>query len=159
MKSIQNIPSETGDETVLHPSYATADITQETTDGIFNNLSIGLAISPKGDQVAIYQEPNIGQWKDEARLPKCSFPIRLFNNPLVMNQDNIPSNVGENFPNQDSVIMEIEGNRSDRIQLVQQESIPHRIFDSFIGYGAFLTEKKNIDCERHSVNTSLYNNP
>ncbi|KAF9945494.1 hypothetical protein BGZ65_010684, partial [Modicella reniformis] len=41
----------------------------------FNNFSIGLAISPKGDKVAIYQEPKIGQWMDDARLPKCSFPI------------------------------------------------------------------------------------
>ncbi|KAF9937590.1 hypothetical protein BGZ65_001360, partial [Modicella reniformis] len=142
MKSIQNMPEQTGDESVLHPSYAlhpsnaTADI---TPDEIFNNLSIGLAISPKGDYVAIYQEPKIGQWSEGSRLPECSFPIRLFNNPLVPNQDSIAVKVEENAPP----------------QLVQQ-IIHHRIFNSFIGYGAFLTEKYKIGWKR---NNAIYDNP
>ncbi|KAF9993321.1 hypothetical protein BGZ65_011181, partial [Modicella reniformis] len=69
------------------------------------------------------------------------------------NQNGDHVNPGENVLNQDSVPA------NDGIQLVQQESIPHRISDSFIGYGTFLTEKEDIDWERHSVNTALYNNP
>ncbi|KAF9992022.1 hypothetical protein BGZ65_012795, partial [Modicella reniformis] len=144
LKSIENIPEQTGDESVLRPSYATADTIQETSEPEepFSNLSIGLAISPKGDQVAIYQEPKIGQWKDGSRLPQCSFPIRLFNNPLIPNKDSITVEVAEN----------------ERHWLLQQATIPHRIFDSFVGYGGFLTENEKVDLERPSVSTVFYNN-
>ncbi|KAF9928511.1 hypothetical protein BGZ65_006246, partial [Modicella reniformis] len=144
MKSIQKIPEQTGDESVLHPSYATADISQETHHEIFNNLSIGLAISPKGDYVAIYQEPSIGQWKDGSKLDKCLSRIRVFNNPLAGWQKK-----------PESYALDVDEIEQDETKLVPQ-SIPHRIFDSFIGYGAFLTEKENIHCEKNSL---IYDSP
>ncbi|KAF9917042.1 hypothetical protein BGZ65_000023, partial [Modicella reniformis] len=54
MNSIKSIP-ETGGKSVLPPIYATADFPansgdESTPDKVFSNLSIGLAISPKGDQ-------------------------------------------------------------------------------------------------------------
>ncbi|KAF9968958.1 hypothetical protein BGZ65_012450, partial [Modicella reniformis] len=153
MGSVMDIPEQMGDTSVLQPSYATADVIPEVHIPVdIDILSIGLAISPKGDYVAIYQEPKIGQWEDGSRLPECSFPIRLFNNPLVLNRGSIAPKVEKNVPGQ--VAVEVEGNALS--QLVEQESIQHRIFDSFIGYGAFLTEKKNIRWERNSV---IYDNP
>ncbi|KAG0004131.1 hypothetical protein BGZ65_000870, partial [Modicella reniformis] len=155
MGSIEDLPEQMRDTSFLRPSSATADVIQKIPKPCdFSNLSIGLAISPKGDQVAIYQEPNIGQWRDGSRLFECSFPIRLFNNPLVPNQDDIAAKVEENVPDQDSTSVEVE--EITPPQLVEQEIIPHRIFDSFIGYGAFLTEKKNIGSDRNSV---IYDNP
>ncbi|KAG0344209.1 hypothetical protein BGZ54_005949, partial [Gamsiella multidivaricata] len=46
-------------------------------------LPIGLALSTNGDQVAIYQEPKIGEWMDGSKMNKASFPFKLFDNPLV----------------------------------------------------------------------------
>ncbi|KAF9961094.1 hypothetical protein BGZ65_011228, partial [Modicella reniformis] len=140
MGSITDILEQT-DTSTLRPSYAMADVTQEIPmPGDIDNLSIGLAISPNGDYVAIYQEPKIGQW-DDTKLPKCSFPIRLLKNPLV--------------PNNDSITVEVEENGQP--QLMQQKTIPHRIFDSFVGYGAFLTEKDKVDWKSHCVSTVLNN--
>ncbi|KAF9970370.1 hypothetical protein BGZ65_011185, partial [Modicella reniformis] len=137
MGSIMELPEQMGDTSVLRPSFITVDVTpipELIIPGDINKLSIGLAISPKGDQVMIYQEPGIGQWIDESRLPKCSFPIRLFKNPLVPFQDSTTVKVEENAPP----------------QLVQQ-TIPHRSLDFFVGYGAFLMESKNVDWEMNDV--------
>ncbi|KAF9982262.1 hypothetical protein BGZ65_003067, partial [Modicella reniformis] len=101
-------PSNPGDTSDLQPIYAT---TSEHEN--FSNLSIGLSISSKGDQVAIYQEPRIGQWKDGSKLNKCSFRIRLFKNPLVY--------------------------KSERSDLTRR-NINHLFFDSFVGFGTFLTQ-------------------
>ncbi|KAF9969882.1 hypothetical protein BGZ65_011555, partial [Modicella reniformis] len=136
-----------------------------------------------GDQVAIYQEPKIGQWKDGSKVEKCLFRIHVYKNPLVPNQDNIPTIGGENVPNQDGapvnagndgdILVDMRGapvnpggnvpNQDSAptkvgIKLVPQETIPHRIFESFIGYGAFLTEKESIDWEGNNIHTSLYKN-
>ncbi|KAF9944378.1 hypothetical protein BGZ65_012147, partial [Modicella reniformis] len=158
MKSIESIPKQTGDMSVLHPSFVTADVTQKISvpGEIFKNLSIGLAISPKGDKVAIYQEPNVGQWKDGSKLEKSSFRIRVFNNPLVRRPKQ-PERRQE--PKSGIYTLAVDGIEHDGTQLVPQETIPHRIFDSFIGYGAFLTEKVNTDWERNSVSAALCNTP
>ncbi|KAF9993970.1 hypothetical protein BGZ65_010440, partial [Modicella reniformis] len=100
----------------------------------FRNLSIGLAISSKGDQVAIYQEPKIGQWKNDTKFPECSFRIHLYNNPLAPKQHDITLDVGG------------DGN---------QTIAPHRVFDSFVGYGAFSTEMEDtlfVSCNGFFLN-------
>ncbi|KAF9950769.1 hypothetical protein BGZ65_006388, partial [Modicella reniformis] len=107
----------------------------------FSNLSIGLAISPKGDQVAIYQEPKIGQWMDDAKLPKCSFQIRLFKNPLARRSAQSPvTNTG------------IDTGPS----MFEAQTISHQRFDSFVGYGAFLTDPENYQWEMNDVNAVLF---
>ncbi|KAF9984497.1 hypothetical protein BGZ65_000251, partial [Modicella reniformis] len=129
MKSIedQSIP---GNMSVLQPTYAAIAVPYYGLEDL-RNLSIGFAISPTGGQVAIYQEPEIGQWVDGTKLEKCSFRIRVFNNPLVRKAD--------------SVTLTVDGTVQNEIQLEQQDISPHQLFDSFIGYGAFLTETENND--------------
>ncbi|KAF9084421.1 hypothetical protein BGX27_003811, partial [Mortierella sp. AM989] len=48
-----------------------------------SDISLGLAISANGDQIAVYQEPKIGQWKNESTIEKAEFPFTLFDNTLV----------------------------------------------------------------------------
>ncbi|KAF9937281.1 hypothetical protein BGZ65_001608, partial [Modicella reniformis] len=109
----------------------------------FRNFSIGLAVSPKGDQVAIYQEPRIGQWTNGAKLPMCSFRIRLFKNLLAW------KSVPRVTPDSVSLTVVKEENT------LAAQNIPHQRFDSFVGYGAFLTESE----EWNDVNTVLFRSP
>ncbi|KAK3824533.1 MAG: hypothetical protein J3Q66DRAFT_383963 [Benniella sp.] len=47
------------------------------TGGGLKDLSIGLAISADGSQVAVYQEPMVGQWDDESALSESTFHFRV----------------------------------------------------------------------------------
>ncbi|KAF9946203.1 hypothetical protein BGZ65_009967, partial [Modicella reniformis] len=145
MGSVMDLPEQMEDTSVLRPSYATVNVTQKKAiPRDINNLSIGLAISPKGDYVAIYQEPKIGQWVDGTQLDKCSFQFRLFNNPLVRKPD--------------CIALTVDGTGQDEILLERQEFRPHSTFDSFIGYGVFLTETGNTDREVKDNESTLLNN-
>ncbi|KAF9946049.1 hypothetical protein BGZ65_010125, partial [Modicella reniformis] len=113
----------------------------------FDNFSIGLAISPNGDQVAIYQEPKIGQWMDDAKLPKSSFRIRLFKNLLARKSPQTPLSTNFSFcTNTEANMLEV------------QTICPQR-FNSFVGYGTFLTQSEGNHWEMNNVNTVLFSSP
>ncbi|KAF8920983.1 hypothetical protein BGZ58_004148, partial [Dissophora ornata] len=62
----------------MKPNFATTGFSQ---DGI-GNLALGLSLSASGDQVAIYQEPKIGQWLNGSNLPDAKFGFKLYDNPM-----------------------------------------------------------------------------
>ncbi|KAK3824983.1 MAG: hypothetical protein J3Q66DRAFT_98450 [Benniella sp.] len=107
----------------------------------FDNLSIGLAISPKGDQVAIYHQPRIGEWKSGTKVEKCLFQFSLLNNPLVHHSTRT-----------DSIVhMNEEPKRSE----LERLSLPHLVLKNFTGYGAFLMEKEERNWETFDTNNAL----
>ncbi|KAG0265787.1 hypothetical protein DFQ27_000360 [Actinomortierella ambigua] len=61
------------------------------------DLAIGLSISASGDQLAVFQEPRIGEWEAGSEIPKASFPLTLFLNPLI---------------EQESVVVDVDSVRS-----------------------------------------------
>ncbi|KAF9991460.1 hypothetical protein BGZ65_000584, partial [Modicella reniformis] len=127
---------------VIYRHFAVVTVKHDEYED-FRNFSIGLAISPKGDQVAIYQEPKIGQWTDDAKLPKCSFRIRLFKNLLAR----------ESVQKMKPGAFELTVERDE--SMLAAQNIPHQRFDSFVGYGAFLTESE----QWNDVNTALLISP
>ncbi|KAF9951176.1 hypothetical protein BGZ65_006125, partial [Modicella reniformis] len=122
MNYTKDLP-ESGDTSALQLTCIAATVPYDGLDDL-RNLSIGLTISPTGDQVAVYQEPKIGQWMDGTKLDKCSFRIHVFNNPLVRRSG--------------SVALTVDGTVQDEIRLEKQDIRQHKLFDSFIGYGTFL---------------------
>ncbi|KAF9361953.1 hypothetical protein BGX34_006811 [Mortierella sp. NVP85] len=100
----------------------------------FANFSIGLAISPKGDLVTVYQEPTIGQWSGGSGLRICKFRFCLLENPLPKQRVTTRMN---------SMLSE-----SDAVQLNRVAHFPtHSMLSNFIGYGAFLTEAEDSSCD------------
>ncbi|KAF9983581.1 hypothetical protein BGZ65_001633 [Modicella reniformis] len=83
MKYIEDLSNPPTDTSFLHTHCAVAAVkfVNERTDHEvkLRDLSIGLAISPNGDQVAIYQEPIVGQWADDSNLGRCDFQFSLLN--------------------------------------------------------------------------------
>ncbi|KAF9208761.1 hypothetical protein BGZ49_007617 [Haplosporangium sp. Z 27] len=125
------------------------------------DLELGIAISSTGNQVAIFQEPKIGEWADGSTVVKASFPFRLFDNPLVpqpsfvLDMDASPSNNSDekiNSPPNSS------SNDTDTpvevLQLKEVES-NHGLLRTFVGYGTFLPEMKKSDWEKNDVNVAL----
>ncbi|KAF9974028.1 hypothetical protein BGZ73_002698 [Actinomortierella ambigua] len=53
------------------------------------DLAIGLSISATGDQIAVFQEPRIGDWEAGSEIPKASFPFTLFLNPLIKQETSV----------------------------------------------------------------------
>ncbi|KAK3824980.1 MAG: hypothetical protein J3Q66DRAFT_419865 [Benniella sp.] len=113
-----------------------------------DKLSIGLAISEQGDQVVVYEEPKVGQWKEGSKLDKCEFQLRHFYNPLVPQKQvvvNMSQKSGKGVKHQGTGSDGIatagpqsqSGNTSRRLEL--QDDLPHRMLERFIGYGTFLT--------------------
>ncbi|KAG0269732.1 hypothetical protein DFQ27_002401 [Actinomortierella ambigua] len=47
------------------------------------DISLGLAISALGDQIAVYQMPRIGDWQDGKEAPTVSVGFHLFRNPIA----------------------------------------------------------------------------
>ncbi|KAF9995274.1 hypothetical protein BGZ65_009078, partial [Modicella reniformis] len=141
MKHIGDSSKPPSDTSILHEYCAVAVVKLETP----KVLSIGLAISPNGDQVAIYQEPKIGEWAAGTKLAdKCEFQFSLFRRKP-----------------EDSVIVGavVPGMSKNTILLDRHTGVPDRILGSFIGYGTFLTETENKDWEMNDVRTALSDNP
>jgi WD40 repeat protein len=118
MSRVKDPSNPAADISGLHQNCVIATVEHQDID----QLSIGLAISAKGDQVAIYQEPKIGYWKAGSQLELCEFQLHLYNFVLDLNQQ-----TGNR----------VSGNTLGRLEL--QVGHPHSMFDTFIGYGAFLT--------------------
>ncbi|KAK3824677.1 MAG: armadillo-type protein [Benniella sp.] len=127
----------------------------------FANFSIGLAISPKGDLVAVYQEPTIGQWSGGSELEECEFRFCLLENPLSKQRVTTRMASRPNFPR--STTNDMKGGVDDRATASMEESaesaefdaaqlnrvahFPHSMLSKFIGYGAFLTKTKDSSWE------------
>jgi hypothetical protein len=137
------------------------------------NLAIGLAISAYGDQVAVFQEPKIGQWLEGSEAPKPEFKFRLFDNPLVppisiaLSMD-VPSagNVDEN--GQEPAAEESPGRRTQTSStsvnstgsspavsglLLEEVGWEHEVLQSFVGFGEFVPGTKKNEWENNDLGT------
>ncbi|KAI1314632.1 hypothetical protein EDD11_001931 [Mortierella claussenii] len=144
------------------------------------DLEIGISISASGDQIAIYQEPKIGQWADDSPVEKASFPFRVFNNPLVPQAATVldigeDENIGGNktgLPEQDEAlisqplsivsasIISADVPKSTPVSpSLQEVTLKYGMLGGFIGYGAFLPETKKDDWEKNDLNGTLFSNP
>ncbi|KAF9951463.1 hypothetical protein BGZ72_007027 [Mortierella alpina] len=144
-------------------------------------LAIGLSISTSGDQLAIYQEPQIGDWMDGSPIDGATFPFKLFTNPLapqqslVVNMD-IPADMvdtpvynaaeekTDSAPDGTSSNGRYRNNSSNGSGTpvsppVNQQLIEIKMEDeslsSFIGFAEFLPETRKRDWEKNDVNSSL----
>ncbi|KAF9567876.1 hypothetical protein EC968_003146 [Mortierella alpina] len=144
-------------------------------------LAIGLSISTTGDQLAIYQEPQIGDWMDGSPIDGATFPFKLYNNPLVR-QQSLVVNID---PTEDSVdtpaykAAEEKPSSSPREspsngryrnnssnesgtpvsppvnQQLIEISTDEESLKSFVGFAEFLPETRKRDWEKNDVNSSL----
>jgi len=132
--------------------------------GYIQDLSIGLAISASGDQVAVYQEPKIGQWTDGSELGESKFRFRLVT-PQPVVQD-IALNMGSDAKDQLGVsgdpashsrtnnssmgvqaLKELENQATETARKVY---LPHSNLKRFIGYGAFLTDARKTNSDTNT---------
>ena len=72
-------------------SNTTAAIARFNGQESLRNLSIGLAISPNGRHVAVFQEPRIGQWAEGSGLDECMFQFRLLTPTPAQDVANVAS--------------------------------------------------------------------
>ncbi|KAF8938005.1 hypothetical protein BGZ58_001746 [Dissophora ornata] len=137
------------------------------------NLPIGLALSTNGDQVAIFQEPKIGQWADESTVQRASFPFKLFNNPLVppvsvvLNMNTVSSNnINGNATSPTNNTLASGSNPGNNIgqtpvptsvvRMMQEAHCGHDILHVFIGYGKFLRGLRLKDALKRSSQKSSF---
>ncbi|KAG0346944.1 hypothetical protein BG004_000472 [Podila humilis] len=133
-------------------------------------LPIGIAISPLGDQITLFQEPKIGEWQEGSSLEKASFPFKLYNNPLVRHEtllinidtpassnvsemkDDSPGNTVQFFDQSSAFTVNTPGTPSDGV-LLKEVLYTHNILDSFIGFGEFVSESdaKKFEEERKTA--------
>ncbi|KAF9903785.1 hypothetical protein BX616_001536, partial [Lobosporangium transversale] len=165
--------------TMSENGFATAVI-QLNGIGDLSNLSIGLAISNNGDQIAIYQEPKIGEWAYGSTVQKGIFPFKLFNNPLVQQAASVTVNMGqtaegdeENLYNKEIILAEDgtpisqplsfksidDPNSASRTMCLEEVAVDRGYLSEFIGYCAFLPETKQGDWERNDLNSTLLSYP
>ncbi|KAG0215938.1 hypothetical protein BGX28_007164 [Mortierella sp. GBA30] len=136
-------------------------------------LAIGLSISTTGDQLAIYQEPKIGEWLDGSDVGKATFPFKLFNNPMVRQQTLIVNidTPAENIIDGKSQSAAQDGSPNERFlsynagdtpgsstsisMQLQEVAWEHELLRSFIGFGEFLPENKQGKWKKNEVNSTL----
>ncbi|KAF9357798.1 WD repeat-containing protein 38 [Mortierella sp. AD094] len=92
-----------------------------------SDIPVGLAISANGDQIAVYQEPNIGQWAEGTDIEPAKLPFTLFHNPLVRSPE-FAVKLNESGTPQGP-------NSVPRLEEFKWEPNPLK---EFIGYGGFL---------------------
>ncbi|KAF9110686.1 hypothetical protein BGX27_006011 [Mortierella sp. AM989] len=108
-------------------------VTELSHNGIFN-IPIGLAISASGDQVAVYQEPKIGQWQENSTIDNAQFKFALFNNPLVPARS-FAVGISDDW---------VAGTNTHKNppSLKRADSV-HSLLEKFIGYGGFLIDSRS----------------
>jgi len=133
--------------------------------GVFDNVPIGLAISPKGDMIAIYQEPKIGEWSNESRLEESNFKFCLFDNSAkhhtvldLHGAAHVPAMLRSNGTHGSASAMDPRQTSNSRT-LDRNIQLPHRMLKNFIGYGAFVTETDNSNWAMNDVKTATSHNP
>ncbi|KAF9133445.1 hypothetical protein BGW39_009756 [Mortierella sp. 14UC] len=135
------------------------------------DLAIGLDISAYGDQVAVFEEPKIGQWLEGSEAPKPTFKFRLFNNPLVppisftMDID-VPSTTNINEKAQDTTSDERpgRGRRDTSSSSVNSSGTPtlggllleeveweHEVLQSLVGFGEFVPGGRKNEWENNDL--------
>ncbi|KAG0002548.1 hypothetical protein BGZ79_002779 [Entomortierella chlamydospora] len=92
-----------------------------------SDITVGIAISANGDQIAVYQEPNIGQWVEGTEIETAQLPFTLFHNPLVRSPE-FAVKLNESGAPKDP-------NSVPRLEEFKWEPNPLK---DFIGYGGFL---------------------
>jgi len=76
MKNDSSIPKHE-DISILERKCAVGTVKHTGLAEFLEDLSIGLAISADGTQVAVYQEPMVGQWNDGSESINSAFPFHL----------------------------------------------------------------------------------
>ncbi|KAI8351683.1 hypothetical protein B0O80DRAFT_111103 [Mortierella sp. GBAus27b] len=144
MKDIGDLSTSSADISILHQNCSVATVKYQ---GDLQELSIGLAISPEGDQVVLYQEPKVGQWTDGSKLDRSTFKFTLLytvNQPgqlaLMVDPDDSSGSYtgissGKNHPN----------------QLLRLDRPPHIMLRNFVGYGAYLRDTESNDWDTSDV--------
>ncbi|KAF9966041.1 hypothetical protein BGZ70_003464, partial [Mortierella alpina] len=144
-------------------------------------LAIGLSISTTGDQLAIYQEPQIGDWMDGSPIDGATFPFKLYNNPLVR-QQSLVVNIDSPADNTDTPTCSAaeektsptpreapsngryRNNSSNGSGTPVSPPVPQQLIEvvmeeeslnTFIGFAEFLPETRKRDWEKNDVNSSL----
>ncbi|KAK3839273.1 MAG: hypothetical protein JOS17DRAFT_177225 [Linnemannia elongata] len=140
------------------------------------DLAIGLAISAYGDQIAIFQEPKIGQWLEGSEAPKPDFKFRLFNNPMVpqvsvtVNMD-APSTSNVDEKAQEAATDERPGRQRHTSStsvssggsptagglLLEDVGWEHEILQSLVGFGEFVPGTKKNEWETNDLGTLASN--
>ncbi|KAF9908496.1 hypothetical protein EC991_009760 [Linnemannia zychae] len=133
--------------------------------------AIGISISAFGDQVAVFEEPKIGQWLEGSEVPKPSFKFRLFNNPLVppvsftMDIDaQSTSNINEKVQDTASQDRSGRGRRDTSSSsgsssttpntgdlLLEEVEWEHEILQSLVGFGEFVPGGRKNDWESNDL--------
>ncbi|KAF8942380.1 hypothetical protein BGZ47_006548 [Haplosporangium gracile] len=140
------------------------------------DLAIGLAISTYGDQIAVFQEPKIGQWLEGSEGPKPDFKFRLFNNPMVpqvsvtLNMDTPSiSNVDEKAQERaadeapgrgrhiSSTSISSAGSPLAGGLLLEDVRFENEILQTLVGFGEFVPGDKKNEWENNDLGT-LSNN-
>ncbi|KAI8602966.1 hypothetical protein EDD21DRAFT_442432 [Dissophora ornata] len=123
--TIWDVNSET-DASVQYQSVAS----KEFEHAGIGDLAIGLSLSTRGDQVAIYQEPKIGQWSDGSNVQNGSFNFRVFGNPVA------------------------ESASAGHTTGYELREVHFQELNTFVGYGKFLEEAENSDWEANDFSTA-----
>ncbi|KAK3824534.1 MAG: hypothetical protein J3Q66DRAFT_92656 [Benniella sp.] len=128
----------------LHEKCSTAVVDSGRS---LKNLSIGLAISPNGSQLAVYQEPIVGEWTDGSELSNSTFPFHLLTLPP---KQDTRQDKSERKSQVSLTIDPAEG--ADTGNDYSQDHLPpanrfyknsnllHPTLSTFIGYGSFLAD-------------------
>jgi len=98
-------------------------------------LSIGLAISANGDQVAIFQEPRIGELANRSSL-EATFPFHLFSNPSAHNYYSLNMLQGNSRSGGGSFHSARTSTGTSQLQLQPLDC--HEKLRTFVGRGTFL---------------------
>ncbi|KAG0224102.1 hypothetical protein BGX31_008189, partial [Mortierella sp. GBA43] len=114
--------------------------------GELQGLPIGLAISSKGDQVALYQEPKIGQWANGTKLDQSSFKFTL----LTIKPEQLSLAIDTNDNGGSDAKTTPENNHPN--QLHQLGRSPNHMLENFIGYGTFLGKRWNTNWDMSEAN-------
>ncbi|KAG0051018.1 hypothetical protein BGZ83_004207 [Gryganskiella cystojenkinii] len=111
-----------------------------------HELSIGLAISIDGTQIAVFQEPKIGEWQERSKVFSSSFKFRVFKNTLVK-----PLSTLLNIDDSDPGNAEDPNETVSLVELIWGIELLH----SFVGYGNFLPPSKRNRWEKDNTNRPL----
>ncbi|KAF9342979.1 hypothetical protein BGX34_007390, partial [Mortierella sp. NVP85] len=115
-------PSRPEDTSTLVSECKSMIVTHTGMDEYLEDLPIGLAISADGNQVAIYQEPMVGQWDGGSALVECAFPFHLLT--LKDAQDPSKSQEGATQSNQDVSGQHIEVSIDPSAKITHSNGLP-----------------------------------
>ncbi|KAF8983579.1 WD repeat-containing protein 38 [Entomortierella lignicola] len=111
-----------------------------------SNIPIGLAISANGDQIAVYQEPKIGEWVEKSPIREANLKFMVYNNPLVKHPVEISGGKIINMISPETGAVSV---------LTPIESQPDQLKD-FIGYGGFIIDARasgSVNAGANGINT------